>query len=417
MKLPIWQRVDWKNPSDTLNPIFVKEIRQGLRAKGFVGPFTLIHVCLLIGLGLELLDAATMGGAAEFGTTVFWSVVCVFLLLAIPFIGLNSISREVKGHHIELFRLAGITRWRIVMGKWLSLFLQSLLITVSIIPYVLLRFLIGGGELMESMGWLLLVLAQSGNAIALGLALSSFRSTMGRLFGMMYLPFTLAMSCLASGFALMAENFLPEAIRPFFFLVYVCLSTLGSVVILLSISSGKIQLFERTYGGDKGNSIVLLYAATPYIVGFISAITLGFGMPFAWLFLAWVAARHQSTRDGDLEMLYTSRRLQTTVPLVWSNMPADGPERLAYLRARQAQMLQQAGGPAPTPPGQVPARPPQSQPLPMPPAAQALAQAQTPQTQPVPESQPFTMPQLPQQQDPPAPGAGSALPDFRPPGQ
>ena len=337
----VFRKIDWKHPGDSLNPVFVKEIRQGLRAKGFVGPFTLIHACLMIGLGLELLEVNTIGTSNTFGPIFFWSVVCVFLLVAIPFIGITAISKEVKGHHVELFRLAGISRWRIVLGKWLSLFLQSLLITVSIIPYVLLRYLIGGVELFQALGWLLLILSQSGNVIALFLALSSFRSTMGRVFGMMYLPFTLAQNVGATCIAFWIQQFVPDWTLPWFYVTYAASATLGSIVILLSISSGKIQLFERTYGGDKGNSLVLLYAATPYIVGFVSAVTVGFGMPIAWLFLAWVAGKHQATRDGDTDLLYTSRRLQTA-PLQWSSLPSEGPQRLEYLRQRRAQMLAQA---------------------------------------------------------------------------
>lgn len=366
-KLGFWRNFDWKHPGDSLNPVFIKEIRQGLRAKGFVGPFTLIHACLMIGLGLELLEVNTIGSTNTFGPVFFWSVVVVFLLVAIPFVGINAISKEVKGHHVELFRLAGVTRWRIVLGKWLSLFLQSLLITVSIIPYVLLRFLIGGIELFEALGWLLLVLSQSGNAIALCLALSSFRSTMGRVFGMIYLPFTLAQNVGASCIALWVREFVPEWTLPIFYVTYAATASLGSIVILLSIASGKIQLFERTYGGDKGNSLVLLYAATPYIVGFVSAVTVGFGMPLAWLFLAWVAGKHQATRDGDADLLYTSRRLQTA-PLQWSSLPPEGPERIAYLRERRAMMLAQSDGssaggqvgpPQSAPPGPAqPVRPP-----------------------------------------------------------
>jgi ABC-type transport system involved in multi-copper enzyme maturation permease subunit len=357
--------IDWRHPGESLNPVFVKEIRQGLRAKGFVGPFTLIHVCLMIGLGLELLETAAIGTKDTFGPIFFWTIVCVFLLVALPFVGLGSISREVKGHHVELFRLAGITRWRIVLGKWLALFLQSLLIVISIIPYILLRYLIGGMELLPNLGWLLLVLVQSGNVIALTLALSSFRSTMGRLFGMLYLPFTLAQNLGASATMLIMMGYTPDFLHPFIFVIYGGLATFGSIVILLSIASGKIQLFERTYGGDKGNSLVLLYAATPYIVGFAGAITFGIGMPAAWLFLAWVAGKHQATRDGDIDLLYTSRRLQT-VPLKWGNLPPEGPERLAYLRAQRAQMLGQAndatgggqvGAPTPPPP-EAPAPPP-----------------------------------------------------------
>ncbi len=155
---------------DWLSPVAVKELRQALRGRVFISNLLLIQALTVLQFFLTQYH--------EQGIP-FWSLLFV-LFLGIPLRGLFSISREFKENTMEVLVLA-IPPLRVVFDKWIALFLQSLLLICSILPYVILRSLAHGldfGAELACLGWLLW-----GIAILTGLAISSspyMLSAMGR---------------------------------------------------------------------------------------------------------------------------------------------------------------------------------------------------------------------------------------------
>ncbi len=159
--------------------MLVKELRQGVRTRVFVSLFILLQLFMLLDLVLSLLVAAT-GESTEAGSFFFWLMVAVPALLIIPLSGLGAIGSEIRGNTLELIFLTRLTAFRIVVGKWFALLVQSLLLICAVLPYLVLRYFIGGVNLASEL--LLLGAMLVGSALLIGVAtgISAFPSRLVR---------------------------------------------------------------------------------------------------------------------------------------------------------------------------------------------------------------------------------------------
>jgi ABC-type transport system involved in multi-copper enzyme maturation permease subunit len=144
--------------SDRLSPILVKELRQGIRSQLFTGSFLLVQALLfLFGLSFVLSDSLQKDSTAD--SLLFWTTLAVPLLILVPASASQAIEREVSGRTLDLLLLTRLSSYRIVLGKWASVVAQASLLLVSALPYVILRYFLGGidvvGEL-KTLGGLLL---------------------------------------------------------------------------------------------------------------------------------------------------------------------------------------------------------------------------------------------------------------------
>ena len=153
--------------------MLVKELRQGVRTRLFVAIFILLQIAMLLDLSLSLLVAANHLDASE-GTVFFWVVVSVPVLLVVPFTGLGAINSEVRANTLELIFLTRLTAFRIVFGKWLALFAQSLLFVCATLPYLVLRYFMGGVNLAGELLVLFAMLVGSALLTAVTVGLSAF---------------------------------------------------------------------------------------------------------------------------------------------------------------------------------------------------------------------------------------------------
>jgi hypothetical protein len=136
--------------SDRLPPMLVKELRQGLRARTFVGVF----LGLQLFLGIVMLFATAASGMATAGDAVS-RIIFLFFSLAVlvvqPLRAMNSLHAEIKSTTIDMMVLTRLNARRIVAGKWASIVGQTLLLFISILPYLILRYFFGGMNLFGEM--------------------------------------------------------------------------------------------------------------------------------------------------------------------------------------------------------------------------------------------------------------------------
>ena len=138
--------------SDLLSPILVKELRQGVKAHLFAGALVLLHLFMVVALLVSLAASrSSMGGRFLAGVT-FWVLVCVPLLLLMPISGLRSISGELSARTLDLVLLTRLSAYRIVLGKWAAIVAVTFLLSITILPYVVLRSFLGGIELCAIFG-------------------------------------------------------------------------------------------------------------------------------------------------------------------------------------------------------------------------------------------------------------------------
>jgi len=164
--------------SDRLSPMVVKEMRQGLRTRSFTATLIMFHValgCLMVGFLSEWDAKETQ--------MMFWTVICVALLGVMPVQGFKTLHSESQDGTLDMLRLTGITSFRIVWGKWVTLYSQILLITGSLLPYLIARYFMGGVEIATEAVALALLVITAAVITAAVVAFSSQRSLWIRLLG------------------------------------------------------------------------------------------------------------------------------------------------------------------------------------------------------------------------------------------
>lgn len=159
---------------DQWSPTLVKELRQGLRARAFVAPFFGLQTAALV-LTLLIHTAPGAGGLLR-QDAVFWLLVHAAVALVLPLRGLGSLAGEQSAGSLPLVVMTGLSRWEIAAGKWLTHLMLGGLMLVSLLPHAVLRYFLGGVELLPSAVLALAVVAASCANGALVLGASGFRS-------------------------------------------------------------------------------------------------------------------------------------------------------------------------------------------------------------------------------------------------
>ena len=135
---------------DRLSPMLVKELRQGIKSRAFAISFMLMQGLMVFCVLMYLL-ALDNASDRQFFDALFWACVSIPLVLIMPMRGNNAIQGEVKEKTLELILLTRLSAWRIILGKWASLFTQTLLIACAILPYAVLRYFLGSVNVAENL--------------------------------------------------------------------------------------------------------------------------------------------------------------------------------------------------------------------------------------------------------------------------
>jgi hypothetical protein len=133
-----------------LPPMLVKELRQGLRTRGFVATLIVFQAVMAITFmwALSTDDSSGVSTAEGF----FWGLMGVVLLLVVPMRALAGLRSELDTKTIDLLLLTRLTAWRIVLGKWVSLMMQALLLVATLLPYAVVRYFFGSVDLLRDFG-------------------------------------------------------------------------------------------------------------------------------------------------------------------------------------------------------------------------------------------------------------------------
>ena len=156
-----------------LPPMLVKELRQGLRTRGFVATLVGFQVLMLVLtlIALSTQNAVTPGARAASTALsgVFWVMVAVQLIFVTPSRALGGLQLEVDARTIDLIMLTRLTAWRVVLGKWISLLAQATLLLVAMMPYMVVRYFTDNADVADDLGLCLTMLGISGVLTAAGL--------------------------------------------------------------------------------------------------------------------------------------------------------------------------------------------------------------------------------------------------------
>jgi hypothetical protein len=180
-----------------LPAMMVKELRQGMRTRGFVGAFIGGQVAMALLMSSFAAAASSPNSfvrASAFSALdgFFWTLLTVLLLLVTPSRALGALQLEVTTRTIDLLLLTRLNAWRIVVAKWGSLILQALLLLVAVLPYGIVRYFGGSVDLVRDAQQCLALLAGCGLLTAAGL----WGAGLGKLFRFVGLGGVIAVSSL-----------------------------------------------------------------------------------------------------------------------------------------------------------------------------------------------------------------------------
>ncbi|GAA5484408.1 hypothetical protein [Haloferula sargassicola] len=266
---------------DRFGSMLVKELRQNLRRGSFIIPFLAVHALAVGAVVMEFQTGAMQMNVGPVGmmnlallvaSGPLWIVISAICGVIMPLAGLVLMGQELEEGNHELLLLTKLRRWTVVRGKFISLWSLSVLTLFSLLPYVLVRYQIGGVELVRDMACTLSVLGLSAVLSAGAIGASSFSGLAARV-GIMLLfvgsaaaagGITLGGSAATGGDGAGVMWHLNALAAVF------CFACMG-----LGLARSRLRLVVHAFEVKPSFMVVGLLFFTPFVVGMTTAMTLG----------------------------------------------------------------------------------------------------------------------------------------------
>ncbi|MCC5844121.1 MAG: hypothetical protein JJU05_07710 [Verrucomicrobia bacterium] len=147
--------------SDRIHPMVIKELRQGLKSRGFAVSLQGLQLLLLLSMLIYAMNlphpSNPGGGDPESANTFYWGFIALVLLGVFPVRASVAVSSERSEDNLDLLQLTHMRSTGILTGKWLSLALQTLLIVSTLLPYLVARYFFGNLNLAFDLQLLLMI--------------------------------------------------------------------------------------------------------------------------------------------------------------------------------------------------------------------------------------------------------------------
>lgn len=273
---------------DFFPPIFVKELRQGLRANQFVWPFIVVQIAAILCIAVEYTTRHVLEGTGlifspEISQVMFYFLLWIIFALVLPLTLFGALQPELRGgRNVELLLMSNLSRWQIVLGKWFVGSVLSGLMLVSLIPYWLVRYLIGsvgnvGVEVAQIFG--IIIANATMNSIVIGA--SGFQNYVGRVFMIIVSAICCYLTAMGGVIGIIGMSGFSGATPSSWMVVLAFFASLISmaliVVLNLQMGRAKLRLFENPLDPPSTALIVVLIICTPIMVGITAGITKGKG--------------------------------------------------------------------------------------------------------------------------------------------
>lgn len=281
----------------------IKELRQSLRRTSFVYPFVFIHIFATVAiysefqLGIGLSNggkaAALLWDPNHIGP--FWWVAMSVCGLLMPLAGFFLMPQEIEEGNHEILLLTRLNRWQIVLGKFLMLWGLCALTFISLAPYVVIRYFLGGIEWSQELANAGSVLGAAAIIAAGSIAASGFNHLAAK-FGVFALYIFSAAG--GGGAGMIGGGMSMEMSRTnsyailgnlYYHLSALCVIACYSMLGLL-IARSRLRLATMSFELKPSSVLLIILGLSPFIVGMVAALTCGFGSVAGVLlltFLAW----------------------------------------------------------------------------------------------------------------------------------
>jgi hypothetical protein len=175
---------------DRFNPIVVKEVRQALKSRQFVGTFLLLLLAAWAG---SIFGVSYLGESIDYGSSAvtfyagFLLALCAATLVIVPFSAFRSIVEERTETTLELLQITALSPVQIVRGKTLSAMVQVLVYYCAIAPFIAFTALLPGFDVVHVAFSLVMLLITALCFSMVALAIGAYvRNTMSQSFSALF---------------------------------------------------------------------------------------------------------------------------------------------------------------------------------------------------------------------------------------
>lgn len=277
-----------------LAPMVLKELRQGLRRGSFLIPFMTIHLFAIAALYMEFFTDSELGynqytGVLQMGLffefTPFWWVAGVVCILLMPLGGIVLMGQEMDEGNYELLQMTELSRWQVVLGKLLSIWCTTMLTMSSLLPYLIVRYFVGGMDVWRNIALIITVVMASAMVGSGAIGASAFKNPFARL-GVFVLFMA---SMIASGMTVLMTSALQAGSCGLFYHVNALAFTVCYVILGLVIARSRIRLVVHQYEMQPTWVILILLVAGPMVIGMATLVTAGWLGFIGCLVIAYIA--------------------------------------------------------------------------------------------------------------------------------
>lgn len=273
-----------------------KELRQSMRRGSFVIPFLLIQLLAVLATVFEfqrgevykLNEGVGMLNFVLLGTSgPFWAIVGSVCVVIMPLGGIILMGQELEEGNHELLLLTKVGRWKIVMGKFLTLWGLCTLTFVSLLPFVVVRYVLGEVEWWYELACSTTVVGGSALVCAGVIGASAFKTIAGRIAMLLLFLFSMIVGC---GIPLAACAAVTKNCGILYHITAVC-AVICYVAAGLALARSRLRLVVLAYEVKPSGMLIALLVCMPFAIGMVTAITIGYAGAVALLGMTLVALR------------------------------------------------------------------------------------------------------------------------------
>lgn len=266
---------------DRFGAMLVKELRQNMRRSSFVYPFLGIQLLAVIALVVEFQmesgysfekHPGMLNVVMLFQSGPFWIGAAVICSIIMPLGGLILMGQELDEGNHELLLLTKLSRWKVVFGKFLTLWGLSTLTFISLLPYVIVRYNVGAIEFIREIGCSLTVIAIAAMMSAGAIGASSFKGLIGRITVTLLFVGSMIVGC---GIPVAFSAATSGGCGVFYHInaiaATVCYTSLG-----LALARSRLRLVIHAYEVKPSFMVTGLLIFTPFVVAMTTAMTGGY---------------------------------------------------------------------------------------------------------------------------------------------
>ncbi|MEY3394877.1 MAG: hypothetical protein RL346_1113 [Verrucomicrobiota bacterium] len=286
--------------------MLAKELRQNLRRYSFIYPFLCIHLFAIAAIFFEFKFEISSGGSTpaiffwdpdHIGP--FWWVAMVVIGFLMPLAGFMLMPQEIEEGNHEILLLTQINRWQIVFGKFMTLWMLCLLTLTSLLPYIIIRYFIGGVEWLNETANAATVVSVSAIICSVSIAASGYPNIGSKLGVLLLMLFS---SATGGGIGMIGGAIWMEAsktsrwswIAMVFYHFSAVIMVAGYVILGLLVARSRLRLAILSFEIKPSSLLLIIIGLAPFIVGMVAAFTCGFGSILGVVlltFLAWHSDR------------------------------------------------------------------------------------------------------------------------------